>query len=221
MFILLRINRYLPYYFRPYSDLNKKTSMRLQTLFLVAMTALAGCSAQGDTASQQRASIQKMRNETLNKLYTLQPEARSDIQHAKGYAVFANNSSKILLFGFGSGYGVVRDKATGKDTYMKMAQGGAGLGMGIKQQRTVLVFHDKAALETFIRQGYMVGADANAAAKYDDKGIAPIAASANGVAKDTSSLPSKVNVYEITDKGLAAQAMVNGYKYWPDDELNP
>lgn len=221
MFILWRINRYLPYYFRPYSVLNKKTSMRLQTLFLVAMTALAGCSAQGDTASQQRASIQKMRNETLNKLYTLQPEARSDIQHAKGYAVFANNSSKILLFGFGSGYGVVRDKATGKDTYMKMAQGGAGLGMGIKQQRTVLVFHDKAALETFIRQGYMVGADANAAAKYDDKGIAPIAASANGVAKDTSSLPSKVNVYEITDKGLAAQAMVNGYKYWPDDELNP
>lgn len=221
MFISWRINRYLPYYFRLYSDLNKKTSMRLQTLFLVAMTALAGCSAQGDTASQQRASIQKMRNETLNKLYTLQPEARSDIQHAKGYAVFANNSSKILLFGFGSGYGVVRDKATGKDTYMKMAQGGAGLGMGIKQQRTVLVFHDKAALETFIRQGYMVGADANAAAKYDDKGIAPIAASANGVAKDTSSLPSKVNVYEITDKGLAAQAMVNGYKYWPDDELNP
>lgn len=195
--------------------------MRLQTLFLVAMTALAGCSAQGDTASQQRASIQKMRNETLNKLYTLQPEARSDIQHTKGYAVFANNSSKILLFGFGSGYGVVRDKATGKDTYMKMAQGGAGLGMGIKQQRTVLVFHDKAALETFIRQGYMVGADANAAAKYDDKGIAPIAASANGIAKDTSSLPSKVNVYEITDKGLAAQAMVNGYKYWPDDKLNP
>ena len=195
--------------------------MRLQTLFLVAMTALAGCSAQGDTASQQRASIQKMRNETLNKLYTLQPEARSDIQHAKGYAVFANNSSKILLFGFGSGYGVVRDKATGKDTYMKMAQGGAGLGMGIKQQRTVLVFHDKAALETFIRQGYMVGADANAAAKYDDKGIAPIAASTSGVASDTASLPSKVNVYDLTEKGLAAQAMITGYKYWPDAALNP
>lgn len=96
--------------------------MKLQTLFLAAITALAGCSAQGDTASQQRASIQKMRSETLNKLYALQPEARSDIQQAKGYAVFANNSSKILLFGFGSGYGVVRDKATGKDTYMKMAR---------------------------------------------------------------------------------------------------
>ena len=195
--------------------------MKLQTLSLAAIVMLAGCSAQGDTASQQRASIQKMRSETLNKLYALQPEARSDIQHAKGYAVFANNSSKILLFGFGSGYGVVRNKATGKDTYMKMAQGGAGLGMGIKQQRTVLVFHDKAALETFIRQGYMVGADANAAAKYDDKGIAPIAASTSGVASDTASLPSKVNVYDLTEKGLAAQAMINGYKYWPDAALHP
>ncbi|SAT26217.1 lipid-binding SYLF domain-containing protein [Klebsiella variicola] len=195
--------------------------MKLQTLSLAAIVMLAGCSAQGDTARQQRASIQKMRSETLNKLYALQPEARSDIQHAKGYAVFANNSSKILLFGFGSGYGVVRNKATGKDTYMNMAQGGAGLGMGIKQQRTVLVFHDKAALETFIRQGYMVGADANAAAKYDDKGIAPIAASTSGVASDTASLPSKVNVYDLTEKGLAAQAMINGYKYWPDAALNP
>ncbi len=195
--------------------------MKLQTLSLAAIVMLAGCSAQGDTASQQRASIQKMRSETLNKLYALQPEARSDIQHAKGYAVFANNSSKILLFGFGSGYGVVRNKATGKDTYMKMAQGGAGLGMGIKQQRTVLVFHDKAALETFIRQGYMVGADANAAAKYDDKGIAPIAASTSGVASDTASLPSKVNVYDLTEKGLAAQATINGYKYWPDAALDP
>lgn len=195
--------------------------MKLQTLSLAAIVMLAGCSAQGDTASQQRASIQKMRSETLNKLYALQPEARSDIQHAKGYAVFANNSSKILLFGFGSGYGVVRNKATGKDTYMKMAQGSAGLGMGIKQQRTVLVFHDKAALETFIRQGYMVGADANAAAKYDDKGIAPIAASTSGVASDTASLPSKFNVYDLTEKGLAAQAMINGYKYWPDAALNP
>jgi lipid-binding SYLF domain-containing protein len=117
-----------------------------------------------------------MRSETLSKLYSLYPEARSDIQHADGYAVFASNSSKILL-GFGSGYGVVKDLRTGKDTYMKMAQGGAGLGMGVKQQRTVLVFHDKAALHTFITQGYMVGADANAAAKYDDKGVAPVAAS--------------------------------------------
>ncbi len=36
--------------------------------------------------------------------------------------------------------------------------------------------------------------------KYDDKGIAPIAASTSGVASDTASLPSKVNVYDLTEK---------------------
>jgi PBP1b-binding outer membrane lipoprotein LpoB len=33
--------------------------MKYQALFLASALALAGCSAQGDTASQQRASIQK------------------------------------------------------------------------------------------------------------------------------------------------------------------
>nr|VUD31909.1 lipoprotein [Raoultella sp. NCTC 9187] len=68
--------------------------MKYQLLFLASALALAGCSAQGDTASQQRASIQKMRTETLSKLYSLHPEARADIQHSDGYAVFASNSSK-------------------------------------------------------------------------------------------------------------------------------
>jgi lipid-binding SYLF domain-containing protein len=194
-------------------------TMKFKSLFLISALVIAGCSASGDTASEQRASIQKMRTDTLTKLYNLHPEARSDIQHSNGYAVFSGNSSKIFFVGFGGGYGVVKDLHTGKDTYMKVAQGGAGVGVGIKQLSTVIVFHDSKSLNKFITDGYVVGADANAAAKYDDKG-AGTGASASGVATDTQSLPSKVSVYEITEKGLAAQAMINGYKYWPDDELN-
>ena len=194
--------------------------MKYNQFLLTSALIIAGCSAQGDTASEQRAAIQKMRSDTLTKLYQLHPEARSEIQHADGYAVFSSNSSKILVLGFGSGYGVVKDNHSGKDTYMKMAQGGAGLGLGVKQLSTVLVFNDRSALNSFITTGYRVGADANAAAKYDDTGIAPVGASASGVAQNATSLPSKVNAYEITEKGLSAQAMINGYKYWPDDTLN-
>ncbi|MFK3662844.1 YSC84-related protein [Scandinavium sp. NPDC088450] len=193
--------------------------MNYKSLFLVAALAITGCSAKGDTASEQRATIKKMRTDTLSKLYNLHPEARSDIAHSSGYAVFSSNSSKIFLFGFGSGYGVVKDSRSGKDTYMKMAQGGAGVGVGVKQLSTVMVFHDRETLNKFITNGYVVGADANAAAKYDDKG-AGAGTSASAVAKDTQSLPSKVSVYEMTEKGLAAQAMLNGYKYWPDEDLN-
>lgn len=193
--------------------------MKCKSMFLLAALIIVGCSANGDTASEQRAAIQTMRTDTLSKLYTLHPEARSDIQHAEGYAVFSSNSSKILLFGFGGGYGVVKDFRSGKDTYMKMAQGGAGLGVGVKQLETVMVFHDRAALNKFITNGYVVGADANAAAKYGDNG-ADAGASAKGIAPTSAALPSKVSVYEITEKGLSAQAMLNGYKYWPDSDLN-
>ncbi|HAV1831572.1 TPA: hypothetical protein JG914_004407 [Enterobacter hormaechei subsp. steigerwaltii] len=193
--------------------------MKFKSILLLAVLALAGCSAKGDTASEKRTAIQQMRTDTLSKLYTLHPEARSDIQHSEGYAVFSSNSSKIFFFGFGSGYGVVKDTRSGKDTYMKMAQGGAGVGVGVKQLSTVMVFHDREALNKFINNGYVVGADANAAAKYDDKG-ADAGATAKGVAPDSAALPSKVNVYEITEKGLAAQAMINGYKYWSDSDLN-
>ncbi|SUW63959.1 Uncharacterized conserved protein [Buttiauxella agrestis] len=194
--------------------------MNYKKLILIAVLAMAGCSAKGDTASQQRNSIQHMRIDTLSKLYKIHPEARSEILNSKGYAVFSNNSSKIFVFGFGSGYGVVKDLKTGKDTYMKMAQAGAGVGIGVKQLRTVLVFNDSKALSDFVKNGYIVGADANAAAKYDDKGLPAVGASASAVAPGTISAPKPVDVYEITEKGLAAQAMVNGYKYWPDDALN-
>ncbi|HBR3040341.1 TPA: hypothetical protein L9R03_000394 [Klebsiella pneumoniae] len=41
------------------------------------------------------------------------------------------------------------------------------------------------------------------------------------MASDTASLPSKVNVYHLTEKELAAQATINGYKYWRDAALDP
>ena len=194
--------------------------MHLKKILLIAVLAIAGCSAKGDTASQQRNSIQQMRIDTLTKLYQVHPEARSRILKSKGYAVFSNNSSKILTFGFGSGYGVVKDHRTGKDTYMKMAQAGAGVGLGVKQLRTVLVFNDSKALSDFVKNGYIVGADANAAVKYDDQGLPAVNASKSAVAPSSVELPKGLYVYELTEKGLAAQAMINGYKYWPDDALN-
>ena len=50
---------------------------------------------------------------------------------------------------------------------------------------------------------------------------APIAAASSGVASDTASLLSKVNVYHLTEKELSTQATINGYKYWPDAALDP
>lgn len=196
--------------------------MYLKKLIVIfaTITALSGCSADGDTASKQRAAIQKMRDDTLTELYQAHPEAKAEIKKSQGYAVFTSDSSKIFLVGFGGGYGVVKDLRNGKDTYMKMVEGGAGLGIGLKQLHTVMIFNDGKALTNFITNGYIVGANANAAAKYDDEGLPAIGESQSAVAPDSVDIPKSVTVYELTEKGLAVQATLDGYKYWPDDSLN-
>ncbi|HAV1831826.1 TPA: hypothetical protein JG914_004682 [Enterobacter hormaechei subsp. steigerwaltii] len=152
-------------------------------------------------------------------LYTMHPEARSNIQHSEGYAVFSSISSKIFLLGLGSGYGIVKDQESGIDTYMKMAQGSAGIGVGVKEIDTVMVFHNRKILNNFITNGYVVGANVTAAAKYHGEG-GDLGTTIKGVTQNSEELASKVDVYELTENGLAAQVSINGFKYWPDDELN-
>ena len=59
---------------------------------------------------QEKADIRKMVNETLNRLYSLQPGAKSAISKSQGYAVFNNFGMKIFVAGSGSGKGILFDK---------------------------------------------------------------------------------------------------------------
>ena len=58
---------------------------------------------------QQKADIQKMANDTLERLYKAQPKSRNVIAKAAGYAVFSNFGMKIFLAGGGSGKGLAVD----------------------------------------------------------------------------------------------------------------
>lgn len=93
---------------------------------------------------------------------------------------------------------------------MNMAEFGAGLGLGIKEFRAVLVFHNAAALDDFITNGITIGASATAAAKLGDK----------GEAGSGELVVNNMSVYQITYKGLAFELMVSGTKYWSDSHLN-
>jgi lipid-binding SYLF domain-containing protein len=190
--------------------------MRRKFLALItaatATTLLAGCmSPKGDTASDKRAEARNMRSETLAKLYAAEPGAKAQIAKAKGYAVFSNVGVNVILLSGGSGWGIARDNATGRDSYMKMASAGIGLGLGVKDFRGVFVFTSRGAMESFIESGWDASAQADAAAKAADKGDAW--AGAVDVAPG-------IKLYQITEAGLALQATVQGTKYWKDDELN-
>jgi lipid-binding SYLF domain-containing protein len=164
----------------------------------------------GNTLSEKRTTVQKMRQDVLTELYRIRPATRSHIQKAPGYAVFSNANVNLIFASFGGGYGVVRDARTGRDTYMKMGEAGLGLGLGVKDFRAVFVFDNQATMNRFVESGWEFGAHADAAAKARDK----------GGAVGGEVLVDGITVYQITENGLALQATIKGTKYWKDDELN-
>jgi lipid-binding SYLF domain-containing protein len=166
---------------------------------LAVLVLLSGCmSPQGDTAQDKRQAAQKMRSDTLAELYELEPQAREQIGKAVGYGVFSNVGIYLVVLSAGNGYGVVEDNETGAVHHMKMATGGLGLGLGVKDFRGVFVFTSREALDRFVESGWDASAQADAAAKSEEKGDA----------------------WAITKNGLALQATIQGTKYWKDDELS-
>ena len=189
----------------------KKTVFSL--LGIIAMLTLAsGCgpSARLPIAQRQQV-IGDMETETLERLYREQPSTKAKIRKAAGYGVFANANINIIFASAGGGYGVVVDNSTGQRTYMKMALGGIGLGLGVKDYKQVLIFKSKETLKKFIDSGWEFGGHADAAAKAGNSG---------GELSSEGAIGSDIEAYSMTESGLAIQATVTGSKYWKDKDLN-
>lgn len=180
---------------------------------IVAVMALCGIAGSAIAASvdEQRNEIRKMRKETLAQLYKVHPAAKASIQKAAGYAVFSNVGVNLIFFSAAGGSGVAHDNRSGKDIYMKMISGGIGLGLGVKDFRGVFVFANHDAFKQFVESGWEASAQADAAAKSGDKG---------GAAAGAITVAPGVDLYQLTENGLALQATIQGTKYYQDDDLN-
>ena len=190
--------------------------INFRRVLLVAIAGLVGSSialAAMNAKEKQtaRADIQKMTNETLQRLYKAQPGTKKAIDSSAGYAVFSNFGMKIFVAGGGKGGGMAVDKKSGKTTYMKMLEVQAGLGLGVKKFRLVWVFEKASDFNKFVNAGWEVGGQTSAAAKTGDKG----AALAGAV-----SVSPGVWLYQLTDEGVAVELTAKGTKYYKDDDLN-
>lgn len=179
-------------------------------LALFAALLLASPAWAQERAERQRDKIREMRDDVLAGLYAEKPETRRKIRRAAGYAVFSNVGINIVFASFAGGRGLVVDER-GRETFMKMGSAGLGLGLGVKDFRGVFIFHDKDKLADFIEKGWDFSAQADAAAKSDDKG---------GQAAVAANITEGVEVYQFTKNGLALQATLQGTKYWRDNGLN-
>lgn len=190
-----------------------RKTLKGMCVVVVAAMLLPGCSAgkKGMTIEERRQAVANMEAETLQRLYKEAPDAKAKVENAPGYGVFSNANVNLIFASAGGGYGVVVDNATKQRTYMKMALGGVGLGLGAKDYRVVMVFKDKATMDKFVEKGWDAGAHADAAAKTGDKGAEACV---------EGDIRSGIEVFSMTEAGLALQATIAGTKYWKDKELN-
>jgi lipid-binding SYLF domain-containing protein len=177
------------------ATLNKETSVK---------------TVESDKEKQQK-EIRKMAQETLQQLYKAEPGAEAAVKHAAGYAVFSDRSVKILLAGSGNGMGLAVNNRSGRETFMNMLQLQAGLGMGVEKFDVVFVFENEKALDSFVNSGWEFGGQTTAAAKDGDVG---------GAMTGAVAVADGVWMYQMTDKGLAADISATGTKYSRDDSLN-
>ena len=173
----------------------------------LALAPVAGASEDEiDEAQLKRHSIDAVAQETLELLFVENPDARALYERAAGYAVFDSFKVAFLVSG-GGGVGVAVDKTSGARTYMKMGTGGVGLGLGGQSYQVVFFFEDVARLHKFVEKGWQADAAANVAAGKAGK---------NAVSSFTDGLA----VFQMTNKGLMAQADISGTKYWKAKKLN-
>jgi lipid-binding SYLF domain-containing protein len=178
--------------------------------FWAGVAAVTPSFAAKGTIEEQQAEVRTMRDQVLADLYRRDASLREKINRAEGYAVFSNVGVNLIFASLAGGKGIVVDRR-GKETFMKMASGGFGLGLGVKDFRAVFVFKTKPKLAQFIQTGWDFGAQADAAAQSGEKG---------GAAAGAATVLPDVDVYQITKNGVALQATLQGTKYWRDADLN-
>lgn len=167
--------------------------------------------AQDTKIQKQQKDIRNAAHKTLQQLYKADPPAKAAVKHAAGYAVFNNFGMKILVAGSGTGKGIAVNNKTKKETFMKMIELQAGLGFGVKKFSVVFVFDNDKVFDDFVNSGWQFGGQANASATTGTKG---------GQMSGAASVSDGVWMYQMTDKGLAAEITAKSTKYYKDGDLN-
>ncbi|MCL1141796.1 lipid-binding SYLF domain-containing protein [Shewanella gaetbuli] len=181
--------------------------MQLKSLITIAaLLGLTAC-ATGSTPEAKKANAVKETQAALAEIYKQHPAAKTAVSQSVGHVVCTGSNS--YLFALSTGGGVCVLTEGGKKSYYRFATAGAGAGIGWKQMAYVQAFMKQSALTRFKESGYEGQAQAEASAKYEDSGDQ---ASANQSADIDG-----VKTYQVNLMGAAAQATVQGYKYWETD----
>jgi len=185
------------------------------------------------TPEEQRAEILTEKDRIVKKVAETNPEVLEKIESAEGYATFNALNINLLLVATARGKGVVVDNQSGDVTFMSVTSIGGGLGAGLKDMRALMIFNDRSTMNQFVSSGWQFGASADASLKSGDKGgtigegIAVSADEDGGTdtalgagSSEALAANASIEIYRITEAGIALQATIAGTKYNQIDELN-
>lgn len=173
------------------------------TVCLIALTVFVGTSLVNADATEHRAKIDAIEQETLEVLYQAHPAAKDEMGGAYGYAVFDisqewGNVTAGDKQGGGAGVAV-----HGSDrTYMKSA---AAPDTELRQYQVVLLFKTREAFDDFT-DGFSFGSS---------KKVAKEA----GIDVD-SGFVGGIKAYELHLGQMTEQARIANTRYHPSDKLN-
>lgn len=188
-----------------------KKFFTLITVLMCLVTATTAFAAKG-TVAEQRNQIDELSKKALTQLYEKYPHARRIIENETyAWATLSNTSIKTLIFGSSHGRGVAVNNQTGERVYLRMKEISAGLGIGAKEYNLIFLISTKDAWDNFIIGKTRFAASAEASASDGFSG---------GTVEGADYVAPGVWVYQMTTKGLALEAMLEGMKIYKDKKLN-
>ncbi|MCG9738635.1 hypothetical protein L1D32_10750 [Shewanella insulae] len=182
------------------------SSTRKTLMAFIGVTLVTGC-ATGNTPEAKKANAHQETQQALASIYGQHPGAKTAVANSVAHVVCTGSNS--YLFALSTGGGICVLSEGGKKSYYRFATGGVGAGIGWKQVAFVQAFMKRDALKRFKDSGYEGQAQAEASAKYEENG--------DQLSANQSMDLDGVKTYQVNLLGAAAQATVQGYKYWPTD----
>ncbi len=182
--------------------------MTIKNIVLAGVTTslLLGC-ATGNTPADKKKNAINETSEALQQIYEDHTAAKAVLNKSLAYLVCTGSDS--YLFAASTGGGICILKEGGKSEFYRFASLGVGVGIGFKSVAFVYAYSSAEALRRFKEEGWDAGARAEASAKHEEEG--------GQAAANASYDVDGVRIYQSALWGAAAQATVQGYKFWSTD----
>ena len=174
----------------------------------LASWLLLACSSTPDRVPADfAAKAMEFERHTLADLVEQFPTAREKLDRAIGYAIFANESTKVPVFGRGEGLGVAVDTRDEARHFVSVTHFDVGGGLGNMTYRLVILFFDPNDFERLRTGTLRVGASIDAAS----------AGKTGGFGHPGGSNPDKPGraVYVLVDSGATASWIIRVIRFKP------